>query len=252
MKQNNIVKIFMLIIIVVLVVERAVAKDYVVVSSGKTIVTISPQGVNRIGVESDRIARIIGNEAEYIIDSDGDLGQIFITPTLKVGQQISATIVTEQGKQIDARFDVTNTPPQTVLFKFESNKLKQLKTSSLGVVPTMKQSHINNNITGEADFKQEIIELIRNARENKFTSTTISKLPCLLKHRSLKFLSGYEYINDKYFVMKLAIQNKDEQKIALEESEFTHCLNGVVAIALENSILEPKAVTKLYLVGKND
>ena len=246
----------MAIILTISASNHSLAESYVIGPNSKPEIKISTRGVNRIGVESDRIAQVIGNEEEYIIDSDGDLGQVFITPNLKSADNntISVNIITEQGKQIDVKFIAQDIEPQTVIFKMSSGKGRG---QSLGANNSFNNyasmnNPANNSLSTSSDFKQEIIELIQSARNDKLDQTLIKEPLCFKNQQRVKFLRGTEASNDKYTVLQALITNNTKERIRIEEKEFAHCKSNIIAVALDNVILDVSATTKLYLVAKND
>ena len=97
-KTNKLLKescVVAIMVIISLTNLYAQAQDYIVSSKGLVRPSISDKGVNRIAIENDRIAQVIGNEDEYIIESDANLGQVFLTPVLKAPQEISLRFLTE-------------------------------------------------------------------------------------------------------------------------------------------------------------
>lgn len=173
-------------LILILVASNAFAGEY----------PLSHRFINRIEVADDRISQIIGNQDEYIIDSDGDLGQVFITPRLKVGEVIHLNIVTEAGKMIDL-----------------DGKIEDIEAQSIVLTP-------------EAEFikpdKQQVIELLRKAADGKLAFNPIKDPECL---QPGIFIEGWEYKSSRYHLIKM--------RVTEEVTDFSKCATNPIAIAIE-------------------
>lgn len=249
-------KIFNLICLLsfLLTSAYALAQEYIIPEQGQVKANISDKGINRISVENDRIAQVIGNEEEYIIESDANLGQIFLTPALKSTKEISLRLITEREKTIDAKFLVKELEPQTISFKYK----KELDAP----IYNTNSSYNSRTITPSKDHNQEsnnqnqkIIEAIKLVNSNKLKSIDLPSLSCLNHNKNLKGVklvkaNQYSFAN-QMLVIKAEVVNKNKTSIYLKEQDFGNCMRFTNAVALTKSQLESKDSSIIYLVGKD-
>lgn len=248
---------------------RAMAHDYIVPSKGAVIASISDKGVNRIAIESDRIAQVIGNEDEYIIESDANLGQIFLTPVLKGPQEISLRLVTERDKIIDVKFKIKRIEPQTIYLKYQNNP--NSATSSLSVnsiansntYPNAYQATPYNNAMGGSLISnqlgdnlgaQQIIDSLKLVHSNKLQGVRIPTLGCLkqnIRLKKLKLVEATQYSLNNQMIVKAIISNTGKDELLLNESYFSNCMKVIKAISLDRHQLAYEARATIYMVGKD-
>lgn len=249
--------------------QTALAQDYLVEQGIQIKVNISEKGVNRIAIENDRIAQVIGNEDEYFIESDSNLGQIFLTSALKASGEITIRFLTEREKIIDAKLIVGQMDPQTIVFKYKGEE--KIGLSNLNVLSdnsTSKTTSITGYITdgflkNSYEYKsngsekeanvQTVIDLIKLVRNNDvIKGDEIRTLNCLKKNsylKELKLLQAFSYKIKKYNIVKAIIQNKSKHTMNLKEQDFIACMGSISAVALDKDALGPKESNNLYLVG---
>lgn len=260
-KRRKIFSFFVLTLINIW--EQAVfAQDYMVSQGTQVKVNISAKGVNRIAIENDRIAQVIGNEDEYFVESDPNLGQVFLTSALKASSEITIRFLTERDKIIDAKLVVDQIDPQTIVFKYkgeEGSKLSNLNGSdglkSAAVTSSVSKNtyeYKTSNFDGD-DSTSQVIDLIKQVHNNKDTKgTEVRTLSCLSNNvnlKELKLIRANSYTGKKHNVIKAVIQNKSKSIIHLNEQDFSECMKTINAIAFDKDTLGPKENTNLYLVG---
>jgi len=248
---------------ILLINITAIAQDYIIPNNGQIIVNISDKGVNRIAIENDRIAQVIGNEDEYIIESDANLGQIFLTSSLKDLQEISVRFLTEREKIIDAKLIVKQIEPQTIIFKYKSDISESVSQgssvpgstiggkshTSLVKLPSEYKTSSNAN-----NDKQHVIETIKLVYNNQIQGTSLPNLSCLKnnpKTKSLKLVQATQYLLKKQTVIKAVVSNANKNNMLFEPQDFSNCMTSVTAVALNSNQLAPKETTTIYMVGHN-
>ena len=250
--------LFNLYAVIALTATSALAQDYVVPLQGPLQASISDKGVNRIVIENDRIAQVIGNEDEYIIESDTNLGQIFLTPILKAPKDISVRFVTEQEKIVDVKFAIKTIEPQTVNIKY-NQQMKGLNSNS------SPNSAVANNVAypminalpqqaNSNNAAQQIIEMIKLVHQAKLAGIDLPSLGCLKQNPQMKNIkSGQvsQYNLKKQLLIKAIITNKGQEPIFLKEQDFSNCLAFVGAVALDKSELKAGESAIIYVVGKD-
>lgn len=228
------------------------AQDYIISTQGLVIASISDKGVNRIAIENDRIAQVIGNEDEYIIESDANLGQIFLTPTLKAPQEISLRLLTERDKIIDTKFVIKKIDPQTINFKYKNEANAGIASFSSN--PNSIVDGFISNQLGVNDEVQQIIENIKLVYSNKLQGIDLPILGCLKnnsKFKGIKLAKATQYNLNKRLIVKAIITNRSKEELLLNESEFSNCMKLTQAVSLDKNHLFPGNSTTVYLVGKD-
>ena len=241
----------------------ALAQDYIVPTNGQVVASISDKGVNRIAIENDRIAQVIGNEDEYIIESDSSLGQIFLSTELKATKEISVRFVTEREKIIDVKLTIKQIEPQTIVFKYknEANESISSSNSSKGsnlnsvAMPIIQAKHTLEQKNNATNDKQQIIEMIKLVYSDKVQGFNLPSLSCLKQNpklNGLKIVQATQYPLKKQTVIKAMIANNSKKEMLLDPQDFSRCMSLVTAVVLNNNALAPKASTGIYLVGRDE
>ena len=272
-KLTNLLKIdrrTLLFCIIALTNFSALAQDYIVPLQGSVMASVSDKGVNRIAIENDRIAQVIGNEDEYIIESDANLGQIFLTPVLKSPQEISLRFLTERDKIIDVKFTIKKIEPQTINFKYknEPNAAGSNFSKDLGASTNLNPNHNlqivpNTNIIVSggssanqisSDATQQIIDNVKLAYSNKLQGVTLPTLGCIKQNSSfkgIKLVEATQYNLNKQIIVKAVVVNHRKEDVSLNEKDFSNCIKVVQAVSLDKNQLVPEARATVYLVGKD-
>lgn len=262
LKKKKLIRLLMLAIISIWE-QIALAQDYIISQGSQVKVNISAKGVNRIAIENDRIAQVIGNEDEYFLESDPNLGQVFLTSALKASSEISLRFITERDKIIDAKLLVSPIDPQTIVFKYKAEEGKisniirpgNLKPYLMTGVSTQNAYEYKMSNFGNDDSTNQLIDLIKHVYNKQNTKDTeIQTLSCLDSNSSLKNLKivrANVYGFKKYNVIKAVVQNKSKNLISLKEQDFVGCMRIINAVALDKDYLNPKESIDLYMVGSD-
>jgi hypothetical protein len=241
---------------------NANAHDYIVPHNGPALASISDKGVNRIAIENDRIAQVIGNEDEYIIESDANLGQIFLTPVLKEPHEINLRLVTERDKIIDTKFKIKKIEPQTINFKYKSdsalgalnqkvdlNVTNAVANNSKAMNVGVGANHVSDNTE-----EQKIINNLKLAHNNILQSIKLPQLGCLKQNttfKGLKLIEGTQYSLNKQIILKVIISNASKGEIVLNEADFASCMKIVKAVSIDTNQLAQGMNATIYMVGND-
>ena len=145
----------------VLLQSHANAATYKANSNKRINVEISQNGVNRIEVKKDRIAKVIGNQDEYSIEGDNKTGAIFLSVRGVVGEIVPITIITEKGYTQDINLKVKRrNEPQTVII--EKPAIKGLKSTNIEL----------------KNIKEQVIEAVKDiskGEDRNFTKRDITQ-----------------------------------------------------------------------------
>lgn len=232
---------------------NAEAIEYIVPSSSMVIADISDKGVNRVAIENDRISQVIGNEDEYILESDANLGQVFLTPILKEPSDINIRLVTEREKIIDVKFKVKKIEPQTISLKYKSNA--DVNTSVIDA----NDFNLNNGVFSarppvDSTVQQQVIENLKLVYNNKVPGTKLLTLSCLKTnalHKKIKLENATLYTLNDQIIVKAAVKSISPENIVLNESDFLSCLKVIKAISIDNNNLSKGMSATVYMVGKD-
>ena len=184
--------LFMICVLLFIHLVEAGSNEYQGSSNKRLNIVISQEGVNRIAVERDRIAKVIGNAEEYSIEGDNTSGVIFISSRLIAGEVSPITIITEKGFTQDINLKVQKgKEAKSILIK---------KPVFKGSNPADKNNKNKRNVVkGVADVKQNAIEAIKdvssgNTRDYSFRRIGIKSLS---RSRESVAYSGYQGLIEK-------------------------------------------------------
>lgn len=180
-------------------------------------IEIAASGVNRIEVKGDRIAKVIGNPDEYIVEGDSKSGVIFITMNVVAGQVVPVTIITEKGYTQDINLNVKKKKePKSIVIKKS--------------VVRAKREVVKRNV------KSEVIKAIRdiaNGRDRDYTKIikTVKDLEKLgdkgeksliyegykeLVEREVDVKRVSQYSNRKFKIIKYEYSSKPSEFLVKE------------------------------------
>ncbi len=240
-------KIYLSLLVGIFYAFGSEAKDYKVVDNQPVHATISTKGVNRIATENDRIAEVIGNQNEFIMESDADRGEVFLTPHLQEGKKTKITLITEQGKHIELLLTITAEEPQVIQLQNQATAM----TPEIAP-PTPYASSYKGSMKEETLSKQEVFEILQSMHRSEKKGEPLRRLGCLSQHPSLALEQASYWRFGARTAIKADIQNRSKNTIKLQESDFKHCLGTVEAVAMEETELATKASTSVYVVGRDE
>lgn len=255
-KSVGVIAIFLVTLTIIFLCIDVYAQDYIVPTQGQVIASISDKGVNRIAISSDRITQVIGNEDEYIIESDANLGQVFITPILKAPEDISIRLITEREKIIDVKFKIKKIEPQTINLKYRKDSSSAISNS--GADLNINSNALNNNsvttsISGNTET-QQIIDNLKLAYSNKLHGSKLKSLGCLKQHFKLKYLKlidATQYSVGKQIIVRAVVSNTRADPVLLSESDFINCMSVVKAVSLGSKNITKDMNVTIYMVGQD-
>ena len=192
---------------------------------------VSLTGPNRIAVTGKKITNAIYEASQLEVQTDAVTGQIFVFPKTK---DAVALFLTTEDKETHALTLI----PQSVRSQeivLGNTKQKDGQTE-IHAPRTFKET-----IISAPDLDKKVTRLIRALARNElpegFHATNRCGSSCL-KSLTSESLIGKVLVH----------QNTSEQSITLEEKLFYQ--KGVLAVAIENVHLEPKAMTRVYVIEK--
>ena len=192
---------------------------------------VSLTGPNRIAVMGKKITNAIYEASQLEVQTDAITGQVFVFPKTK---DAVALFLTTEDKETHA---LTLIPQSVRSQEIVLGNTKQNETQSQPYAPnTFKEA-----IVSAPDLDKKVTRLIRALARNElpegFHATNRCGAFCL---KSLT--------SDSIVGKVLVHQNTSSQNVTLEEKLFYQ--KGVLAVAIENAHLAPKAMTRVYVVEK--
>lgn len=93
---------------------------------GKRVsITVAEEGLNRVVIFGDRIAKVVGDGELYTIEGEPIHGFVFFKSRVSAPHIIAITIITEKRKVIDLNIEVQALKePQTVILKWREKAKK--------------------------------------------------------------------------------------------------------------------------------
>lgn len=192
---------------------------------------VSLTGPNRIAVTGKKITNAIYEASQLEVQTDAITGQVFVFPKTK---DAVALFLTTEDKETHA---LTLIPQSVRSQEIVLGDTKPKETQSQPYAPnTFKEA-----ILSAPDLDKKVTRLIRALARNElpdgFHATNRCGAFCL---KSLT--------SDSMVGKVLVHQNTSLESITLEEKHFYQ--KGVLAVAIENAHLAPKAMTRVYVVEK--
>ena len=207
------------------------AQQKVPVQDGMEVsVTVSPQVLNRIAVENDRIMTVKGISGQFELDKDAGLGQVFLKPIeLDEHQLIHLFVVTEKGYTYPLSLAVKEGGAQSILLTPLDGKIAQWEQSS----------------SYETLLKTFVCAIVNQKDLEAFSESSKNKTP-LPKIKDLKVTHLKSYRGHQLQGEVLEISNKSKEILFLTEEDFYQ--SGIRAVAIINTELLPNAKTYVYRV----
>lgn len=194
---------------------------------------VSLTGPNRIAVTGKKITNAIYEASQLEVQTDAITGQVFVFPKTK---DAVALFLTTEDKETHA---LTLIPQSVRSQEIVLGNTKQKETQSQPYAPnTFKEP-----ILSAPDIDKKVTRLIRALARNELPDGFHATNRCgsfCLKSLTSDTLVGKVLIH----------QNTSMQSVTLEEKLFYQ--KGVLAVAIENTRLEPKAMTRVYIVQKSE
>ena len=183
--------------------------------------------LNRITVDPYRILQVTGDDNKYKLRYDHDGQNIYISPTVKVGEKIESSIKTKSGLMQDVVLEVAFIPAQTVFIN-------------------AKSQYASSHSLPEAD--KMLKDMISGFKDNKYHIRAVNRpLPTYLNALSIRFNQTESEKYDKCVGAVKDVHNDSKSMFELKEvdimSLFKRLKYGNFQIALfqtepqENSTL---------------
>lgn len=194
---------------------------------------VSLTGPNRIAVTGKKITNAIYEASQLEVQTDSITGQVFVFPKTK---DAVALFLTTEDKETHA---LTLIPQSVRSQEIVLGDTKQKETQT----QTYAANTFKEAILSAPDIDKKVTRLIRALARNELPDGFHATNRC--GSFCLKSLTS-----DSMVGKVLVHQNTSSQNVTLEEKLFYQ--KGVLAVAIENTHLRPKAMARVYIVQKSE
>lgn len=204
--------------------------------NGMAFVKVSPDGINRIAVEGDRIKLVYGLEGLYTLSQDTEAGQIFIKPSFVGKQPIHLFLTTEHHKNYQLALLPTAHTAETIV-------LHPLNTED-------DKLFLRSDFNEEEAVVQFIEGMIQGDEKEEFHSHTPSHIQPITLSPQLEITLLHTYKTPRWRGEEYMLKNTGREVLSLKAQQFYR--PSVLAIALREETLSPQHTTLLYRVRHNE
>lgn len=192
------------------------------------LVKISAKELTRLYVTDGKIRAVIANDGELVVEKDAELGQIYLRP-VKLDKPLNIRVITNSDRTYSLLLQPVDIPQEDIQIKEPAGvrnrpdgKASDYAASIKGLITEMASEEVAPGVDMKAVNKE-----IALWEGTKFVHTA-------------KFRS-HGLIGDLY-----RLHNIGKDQIRIVEQEFY--IKGVLAVAIENLILDPGQATDVYVV----
>lgn len=202
-------------------VQRILVQKHVMVKA-----RIAAKALNQITIENDRILKVRGLPGTFELDTDNELGQVFIKPLASSDLPLCLFLSTESGKSYSLELNLEDTQ----------------RSASIVLVPA------SEILLQESDYLTELARCIKALH----TGEPLAGFTKTLVHSSIQFsktLKGHRvsvYQGPDFTAEILELQNVGSTELSLTALDVYQ--DGVKAISIVDPSLAPKASTRIYWV----
>jgi hypothetical protein len=214
------------------------AKEFKYSKDKKIEAIIGVNELNRIGIIGGEVIEVIGDESKYTLHWSGDWRNLFIRPKVEVGETIEVSLIIPQGGAQDIRFTVGDTSAQTIFIKLGDDS----KTNSSSAVLSP---------FARSQLKSEMIAMMRamiSGESGEYYVRASKRILQKTKERAISQKSSYRYRDLSGAI--LSVKNLTTKPLSLVESDFKSLFNGTIAINLGSRLIEPKAITQVFIITR--
>lgn len=208
------------------------------VEGHNAFVKISTKETTRIVIEGAKIRSLVATDGELAVEKDEERGQLFIRP-LVVGKPINARVISSSNATYNLVMQPIDVPQEDIIIKepFERRAQKEsdrsnrkgsvggLTSTVKGLMTAMAMEEPPSSVDARATNQE--LTLWENT---KFVMTGV--------------YSERELVGEKY-----RLTNTGKTPIRMVEQEFYR--RGVVAIAIENMVVDSGQSTNVYVIRSN-
>lgn len=239
------IKIIMLVIVMIGSTVTTGEQLYNYQANTKIKGVISSKNANRLQFASKPILQVIGDESKYSFLQDFQAINLFISPKVKIGEQIELALIDTAGKVADLLLQVADISGQVIII----NDAKESRVSS-----------------AEEDT-QQLKRIIRymmhsNLGEDKYYVTQVKRELNLPTGKNIKIVQDRTYRYLEYVGARLKVTNLNSKKqksfniisadtIELQQALFASLFNAEkIAVRYQKQKLKPQESCYVWLAVK--
>ncbi len=212
------------------------SKVYPLNEKEKIKASISLKELNRIRVEGDRISQVFGGEGLLEIETEEQQGQIYVRPSLRVGQEpLSLSLVLESGATQDMMLLPQDIPSETILIQAPngSNETKKnLKKTTQKLIDKILQ------FIKEIGKREHL-----NIYEHKEVPMSFSLKP------DIQVTKYAHYQSEELIAEEWLIENKSQKEMSLTEKDLTKT-KDIKAFSLEKRTIPAGGRTHALVIRR--
>lgn len=208
------------------------------VEGHNSFIKISAKETTRLYIEGGKIRSLIATDGELSVEKDEDRGQLFIRPAL-LDKPINVRVIGSSGATYNLVMQAVDIPQEDIVIR----------------EPFAARAGDRHGAPGQRDSGAGMSRIVRSL----VTAMALEEPPSSVDMRPVR--QEFELWEGTRFVMvgvynerelvgeKYVLTNTGKQSMRMVEQELYR--KGVVAVAIENMLLEPGQSTNIYVVRKN-
>lgn len=216
-----------------LAAPAAWALQTVDVADGRShLVKISAKEMSRIAVDAGKIRRIDFVDGELEVKKDDEAGDYYVLPLVQ--KPINVFVKTASGQTHALILQPTDMPLETIVLREPAKKENDPKRTTTA---------IERAGSLEVAVKRLVVSMARGERPMEFDVTTVNKEVGLWNEA--RFVLVERYTGQALVGEHFRLTNISKSVMRLAEQELYK--QGVVAISIENQVLNPGESTEVFI-----
>jgi hypothetical protein len=197
-------------------------------------IELSSNFINRINFKNNRISKIIGDQSKLtsVLSSDGS--HLFLTSKTAAGNEFDISVLDIHAEVFDLHLIVKETTKPTLV-----------------TLAKPKSKEIDANLSkGEANA---MIKAMKLGQQDKYYVSVVDREISLLLPSNLKTKQYAQYRYGKLYGACFEIKNISHKNlIAFSDVEVAASFENVIAVSLDNNVLQPLKSTKVFVVFEGE
>lgn len=201
------------------------------VEGHNSFVKISAKELTRVAVENGKLSSLIVSDGELVVEKDADRGQIFIRPLI-LNKPINVRLITSSGRTYSMVMQAVDIPQEDIIIREPAQKGE--KSASGETKATSHSAALKALITTMASPEPAAGSDIKKMNQE------------ITLWENTKFFLTATYQSRNMVGEKYRLHNIGKESLRIAEQELFR--KGVMAVAIENLILDPGQSTNVYVV----
>lgn len=203
------------------------------VADGRShLVKISAKEMSRIAVDAGKIRRIDFVDGELEVKKDNEAGDYYVLPLVQ--KPINIFVKTASGQTHALILQPTDMPLETIVLREPAKKESD---------PRRTSTSIERAGSLELAVKRLVVSMARGDRPTEFDVTVVNKEISLWNEA--RFVLVERYTGQALVGEHFRLTNTSKSVMRLAEQELYK--QGIVAIAIENQVLNPGESTEVFV-----